>query len=72
MDENIGNNANPSHAVLIRYYFKLVINTNYYGAARGTINATNFELNSPLINMVQQKYFGGSATIDTHLHLLNF
>ena len=38
----------------LRDYFRLVVNYNYSGIRRQTINTNNFELKSALINMVQQ------------------
>lgn len=56
----------------IRDYFKPVINNNYSGIARQTINANNFELKPTLINMVQQNQFGGSPLEDPNIHLAMF
>lgn len=52
MTENI-ENRDPPHAVRIRDHFRPVVNANYSGIARGTINAENFELKPALIRMVQ-------------------
>ena len=56
----------------IRDYFKPVINNNYSGIARQTVNANNFEFNPALINMVQQNQFGGSPLEDPNIHLAMF
>ena len=56
----------------IRDYFKLVINKNYSGSARQTINANKFELKSGLISMVQQNQFEGSPLKDLNVHLAMF
>ena len=46
-----GNNNNQQRA--LRDYFRPVVNENYSGIRRQTINANNFELKPTLINMVQ-------------------
>ncbi|XP_075507431.1 uncharacterized protein LOC142544256 [Primulina tabacum] len=63
---------NPPEAIPIRDHFRPVINNQYSGIARGTINANNFEFKPALINMVQQNQFAGTATSDPHVHLRTF
>ena len=56
----------------IRDYFKPVINDNYSGIARQTINVNNFELKPAWISMVQQNQFGVSPLEDPNVHLAMF
>ncbi|XP_073307190.1 uncharacterized protein [Primulina huaijiensis] len=73
MAENRENNRHiPPEAIPIRDHFRPVINDHYYGIARWTINANNFELKPALINMVQQNQFARTATSDPHVHLRTF
>ena len=51
--------VNPQQARALRDYFKPVVNENYSGIRRQTINANNFELKPALINMVEQNQYGG-------------
>ena len=46
------NNQNNQQRAL-RDYFKPLVDDNYSGIQRLTVNANNFELNPTLINMVQ-------------------
>ena len=48
---------NEAHT--LRDYLRHVVNENYSGIRRQTINANNFELKPGLIAMVQQQQFGG-------------
>ena len=50
---------NPQQARALRDYFKPIVNKNYSGIRRQTINANNFELKPALINMVEQNQYGG-------------
>ena len=52
VDNGIHNGENQEQWAL-RDYFRPVVNDNYSGIRRQTINANNFELKPALINMVQ-------------------
>ena len=49
-----------------------MMNKDYLGIFHQPIDANNFELKPTLINMVQQKQFGGSPSEDPNEHLSNF
>lgn len=71
-NKHLAMEANNQQQHAIREYFKPVVNDNYIGIARQTINANNFELKPALINMVQQNEFGGSPLDDPNVHLAMF
>ena len=56
----------------LRDYFGSVVNDNYSGIRRQTINAINFELEPALINIVRQNQYGGLAYEDPNVHLTIF
>ncbi|XP_040988950.1 uncharacterized protein LOC121236567 [Juglans microcarpa x Juglans regia] len=56
----------------LKDYVRPVVNDNYSGIRRQTINANNFELKPALINMVQQAQFSGSPLDDPNIHLAMF
>ncbi|XP_041000626.1 uncharacterized protein LOC121246513 [Juglans microcarpa x Juglans regia] len=49
-----------------------VVNDNYSGIRRQTVNANNFELKPALISMVQQAQFSRSPLNDPNIHLAMF
>ena len=61
---------NEAHT--LRDYLRPVVNENYSGIRRQTINANNFELKPGLIAMVQQQQFRGLPSEDPHNHLSSF
>nr|XP_023881727.1 uncharacterized protein LOC111994101 [Quercus suber] len=62
-------NAQPR---TLKDYVRPIVNDNYSGIRRQTINANNFELKPALINMVQQAQFSGSPLDDPNIHLAMF
>ena len=56
----------------LRDYFKPVVQDNYSGIQRQTVNANNFELKPALVNMVQQNQYGGLPSEDPNVHLAIF
>lgn len=56
----------------LRDYVRPVMNDNFSGIRRQTINANNFELKPALISMVQQAQFSGSPLDDPNIHLAMF
>ncbi|XP_018858911.1 uncharacterized protein LOC109020839 [Juglans regia] len=56
----------------LKDYVWLVVNYNYSGIRRHTINANNFKLKLALISMVQQAQFSGSPLDDSNIHLVMF
>ena len=48
-----------------------MVNENYLGIRRQTIDANNFELKPSLISMVQQQQFGGHPSEDQNGRLSN-
>ena len=59
-------NAQPR---TLKDYVRPIVNDNYSGVRRQTINANNFELKLALISMVQQAQFSGSPLDDPNIHL---
>ncbi|XP_065628545.1 uncharacterized protein LOC111994101 [Quercus suber] len=62
-------NAQPR---TLKDYVRPIVNDNYSGIRRQTINANNFELKPALISMVQQAQFSGSPLDDPNIHLAMF
>ena len=62
-------NAQPR---TLKDYVWSIMNDNYSGVGRQTINANNFELKPALISMVQQAQFSGSPLDDPNIHLAMF
>ena len=62
-------NAQPH---TLKDYVRPIVNDNYSGIRRQTINANNFELKPALISMVQQAQFSGSPLDDPNIHLVMF
>ena len=58
-------NAQPC---TLKDYVGPIVNDNYSGVKRQTINANNFELKPALINMVQQAQFSRSPLDDPNIH----
>ncbi|KAF5472037.1 hypothetical protein F2P56_008785 [Juglans regia] len=56
----------------LKDYVRPVVNDNYSGIRRQTINANNFELKPTLISMVLQAQFSGSPLDDPNIHLAMF
>lgn len=56
----------------LKDYVRPVVNNNYSGIRRQTVNANNFELKPALISMVQQAQFSGSPLDDPNIHLAIF
>ncbi|KAF5481522.1 hypothetical protein F2P56_002164 [Juglans regia] len=56
----------------LKDYVRPVVNDNYSGIRRQTINANNFELKPTLISMVQQAKFSISPLNDPNIHLAMF
>ena len=56
----------------LRDYFRPIVNDNYSGIWRQTINTNNFELKLALINMVQQNQYGRLAHENPNVHLATF
>ena len=69
---NILQAQNQNEPRTLRDYLRPVVNENYSGIRRQTINANNFELKPGLIGMVQQQQFGGLPSEDPHNHLSSF
>ena len=62
-------NAQPC---ILKDYVRPIVNDNYLGVRRQTINANNFELKLALISMVQQAQFSKSPLDDPNIHLAMF
>ena len=62
-------NAQPR---TLKDYVQPIVNENYLGVRRQTINANNFKLKPALISMVQQAQFSGSPLDDPNIHLVMF
>ena len=62
-------NAQPR---TLKDYVWPIVNDNYLGVRRQTINANNFELKPALISMVQQAQFSKSPLDDPNIHLAMF
>ncbi|XP_030958794.1 uncharacterized protein LOC115980710 [Quercus lobata] len=56
----------------LKDYVQPIVNDNYSGVRRQTINANNFELKPALISMVQQAQFSRSPLDDPNIHLAIF
>ncbi|XP_057495663.1 uncharacterized protein LOC130780659 [Actinidia eriantha] len=56
----------------LKDYVRPVVNDNYSGIRRQTINANNFKLKPDLISMVQQAQFSGSPLGNPNIHLAMF
>ena len=52
----------------LKDYVRPIVNDNYSGVRRQTINANNFELKPALISMVQQAQFSKSPLDDPNIH----
>ncbi|KAF5477447.1 hypothetical protein F2P56_004087 [Juglans regia] len=61
-----------AHPRTLKDYVRPVVNDNYSGIRRQTINANNFELKPALISMVQQAQFSRSPLDDPNIHLAMF
>ena len=60
-----GEHAQPR---TLKDYVRPIVNDNYSGVRRQTINANNFELKPALISMVQQAQFSKSPLDDPNIH----
>ena len=72
MADGANQNVENQEQRVLRDYFRPVVNDNYFGIWRQTINANNFELKPTLINMVKQNQYRGLAHKDPNVHLTTF
>ncbi|XP_062099810.1 uncharacterized protein LOC133805656 [Humulus lupulus] len=76
-NNNVKANNNNAHVNApvnrtLRDYFRLVMNDIYSSIQRQQVNAKNFELESALVNMVQQNQYSGLAHEVPNIHLATF
>ena len=61
-----------AHPCTLKDYVRPIVNDNYLGVRRRTINANNFKLKPVLISMVQQAQFSGLPLDYPNIHLAMF